>query len=475
MDIEVCNCKSCLVNPLFVSDLARNDSEKTIEGDLFKAFVAAGAISKANANDPKKSALVRCARTDKGVHAVGNVISMKLIIEDKDIIKRINDNLSPQIRVWGIERTNGGFSAYHLCDSRIYEYLIPTHCFLPPHPNSFLGKKLFELADKAEDRPGYEERQQEVATFWQETDNRVIRPILERLDPELRALVQEALNKPAEGAEVFGPGLQPDTSKVDSMDQNHATAAGEIQEAEEIVGNGSSINSAVDPGAAGSDFAEGLELTHGTSFNGTEPTTIEIERAKALRKLSPLEVALKEVRTAYTQARKAYRIHPTRLARIRSSLSRYIGTHNYHNYTIHKTFQDPSAKRIIKSFVADEKPIIINNTEWLSLKVHGQSFMMHQIRKMVGMVALLVRCGCHEGRIQDSYTSEKLTIPRTPGLGLLLERPVFDTYNERMKGENDRNPINFDRYEKEINEFKQREIYERIFKEEERDSLCVLE
>jgi tRNA pseudouridine38-40 synthase len=34
---------------------------KTIEGDLFKAFVAAGAISKANADDPKKSSFVMCS------------------------------------------------------------------------------------------------------------------------------------------------------------------------------------------------------------------------------------------------------------------------------------------------------------------------------------------------------------------------------------------------------------------------------
>ena len=59
--------------------------QKTIEGDLFKAFVEAGAISKANADDPKKSSFVRCARTDKGVHAAGNIISLKLIVEDEDI------------------------------------------------------------------------------------------------------------------------------------------------------------------------------------------------------------------------------------------------------------------------------------------------------------------------------------------------------------------------------------------------------
>ena len=81
--------------------------ERTIEGDLFKAFVDAGAISKANADDPKKSGLVRCARTDKGVHAAGNMISLKLIIEDEDIVEKINSHLTPQIRVWGFVQTTG--------------------------------------------------------------------------------------------------------------------------------------------------------------------------------------------------------------------------------------------------------------------------------------------------------------------------------------------------------------------------------
>src|SRR6201999_4636333 len=88
----------------------RTHEHKTIEGDLFQASVAAGAISKANADDPKKSSFVRCARTDKGVHAAGNVISLKMIVEDPDIVQKINDKLSPQIRVWGYERTNNSFS-----------------------------------------------------------------------------------------------------------------------------------------------------------------------------------------------------------------------------------------------------------------------------------------------------------------------------------------------------------------------------
>ncbi|KAF7568428.1 TruA, Pseudouridylate synthase [Pyrenophora tritici-repentis] len=170
-----------------------DNKQKTIEGDLFNAFVAAGAISKANAVDPKKVSLVRCARTDKGVHAAGNVVSLKLIIEDEDIVDKINSHLTDQIRVWGIQRTVGSFSCYQACDSRWYEYLIPTHSFLPPHPSSFLGKKLEEFAEKENDLEGYRARQAEVANFWPEVEEKHIKPILDSLDDSIRPLVQEAL------------------------------------------------------------------------------------------------------------------------------------------------------------------------------------------------------------------------------------------------------------------------------------------
>jgi tRNA pseudouridine(38-40) synthase len=168
-------------------------TEKTIEGDLFQAFIKAGAISKANAEDPKKSSLVRCARTDKGVHAAGNMISLKLIVEDDDIVEKINEALSPQIRVWGIERTIGSFSCYQACDSRWYEYLIPSYAFLPPHPSSWLAKQIEAAADAVGDREGYEARQEEVKGFWQNVDEKDIKPILETIDEDIRWDVVKAL------------------------------------------------------------------------------------------------------------------------------------------------------------------------------------------------------------------------------------------------------------------------------------------
>ena len=378
---------------------------------------------------------------------------MKLIIEDDDIVQKINDNLSPQIRVWGMERVNGSFSAYQFCDSRIYEYLIPTYCFLPPHPASFLGKKLFELAEGAGDRKGFEKRQAEVSTFWSVVEEQQIKPILDRVDPSIRELVVRALYNPEQ---VVKDGqLQTEKTSAQANEQSLT----EMKAKSEIVPDGSSSEKVIEIGSADVP-APPSDLP---TLNDGKPVT-------DVKELSPLESAIKELKAQYIQAKKAYRIHPDRLERVRSTLSRFLGTHNYHNYTIQKSFRDPSAKRLIKSFVVHEKPIIIKDTEWLSLKVHGQSFMMHQIRKMVSMAALVIRCGCHEGRIQDSFMADRFVIPKAPSLGLLLERPVFDTYSERLSEQGDRLPIEFTQYEKEMEEFKQREIYERIFREEERDN-----
>jgi tRNA pseudouridine38-40 synthase len=94
---------------------------RTIEGVLFDALVRAGAVSKDNADDPTKVRpptaagrpteacgvqvnLGRAARTDAGVHAAGNVVSIKLIVNIpgvKDWVSRVNEHLPPEVRVWG--------------------------------------------------------------------------------------------------------------------------------------------------------------------------------------------------------------------------------------------------------------------------------------------------------------------------------------------------------------------------------------
>ncbi|KAK8157189.1 pseudouridine synthase [Phyllosticta citrichinensis] len=464
--------------------------QKTIEGDLFAAFVKAGAISKANANDPKKSGLVRCARTDKGVHAAGNVISLKLIIEDENVVEKINSHLSSQIRVWGIERTTGSFSAYQAVDSRWYEYLIPTYSFLPPHPKSFMGKKLAELADEVGDREGYESRQEEVANYWSEVDEKYIKPALEQMKPWVRELVEKALwesdtdpEAPNEKTNEAAAEDAADMGQPVKIAGEKSTAVNPNEKTEEaaIVINGQGVKEAAEP-AQDSTESMDVDVAHEAVERYKDEVQVADDKPNpsaeddlppvdpnrlTLAQKRAIESAVKKVKSLYMEAKKAYRIPEKRLERLRAALEAYTGTRNYHNYTVRKSFKDASAKRHIKSFKTAEKPIIIANTEWISLKVHGQSFMMHQIRKMVGMAALVVRCGCPVDRIHESLGNVEVAIPKVPGLGLLLERPVFDSYNDKAAEKFGREKIDFSKWEKEIQEFKQREIYDRIFREEE--------
>jgi len=491
--------------------------QKTIEGDLFKAFVAAGAISKANADDPKKSSFVRCARTDKGVHAAGNIISLKLIVEEEDIVEKINKALVPQIRIWGFERTNNSFSSYQLCDSRIYEYLIPTHSLLPPHPRCYLGKKCREWAEKKGELEAWEARQEEVKGYWEKVDEEMIKPILNDCDESIRDVLEKALwltaeqeanrhddeggrtqtrdkksqvAKTEEDADVevqathleqkakdIAPPVVSTTGTDSTIDKHNAENVSAV--ADPAQGQDSAVNS--DMKKAETERAEEAQDTHNNmeaaaTTTDTAPTDAEDPRSAmtkeeriARRKL--IDDGVKRLRAAYVAAKRQYRVPETRRNRLQSVLNQYLGTKNFWNYTVQKTFKDPSAKRVIKSFKVNPEPILIDGTEWLSLKVHGQSFMMHQIRKMVGMAALIVRCGCDPARIPESYGPQNMSIPKAPSLGLLLERPVFDSYNKRAKSELNKEPIDFDKFKTEMDAFKQKFIYERMYHDEEKENV----
>lgn len=428
--------------------------QKTIEGDLFNAFVAAGAISKANADDPKKSSLVRCARTDKGVHAAGNVVSLKLIIEDPEIVEKINEKLDPRIRVWGIIPTTGAFNCYALCDSRWYEYLIPTYSFLPPHPSSFLSKELHRIAEEDGKLDEFNEAQKDVASFWEETERNYIKPVLDEMEPELRERVEQAMYKTDGMPRVTHRNEQDLFGEEDVGDEDESKKAVESSEKDD------------EPSKPADDPSASVD---------TMDTTESVEEsaaAKAAWRPDPvLDAAIQKVKAAYISAKMAYRISDSRLQKMKDTLAEYVGTHNYHNFTIRKSAKDPSANRFIKSFEVNGSPIIIRNTEWLSLKVHGQSFMMHQIRKMVAMAALIVRSGTPISRMKETMSTLAVNIPKAPGLGLLLERPVFENYNKmKAKGE-DKGPIEFDAYEEKMLAFKQKEIYDRIFEVEENENV----
>ncbi|KAI7959694.1 hypothetical protein MJO28_003485 [Puccinia striiformis f. sp. tritici] len=334
-----------------------NPNTKTIEGTLFNAFVRAGCITQDNSSHPNKVGLQRAARTDANVSACCNLISLKLILNPPEIeqndskdseldllhrslieqhsqtsyyplIKHINRFLPSELKVWEIIRVQNSFNPRSLCDSRVYEYSLPTWLFLPPKPGSPLHQRL----DKLRQKNGVQKEGNDPEAVWWD---------------------------------------------------------------------------------AHSDLLE------------------------------------KDFKSIQAEKRRSYRISKSMIDRIKSVLDQYKGTHNFHNLTVGKAFTERNAVRIMKDFTVSE-PFLVggstptssndgNNdlenlpTEWISITFHGQSFMLHQIRKMIGLLVLVCRTRTPVTMIKQLYGPQKVSIPKAPGIGLILRKLNFHGYNKKIQ------------------------------------------
>lgn len=125
--------------------MQRNPGVHTLEDEMEKALHLAGGISKDNFGTLQKIHWMRSARTDKGVSAVGQVVSCKLVIEPEGVLDRINAHLPKDIIALGLRRVTMGFDARKMCDRRRYEYVLPEWAF---DPSAHVGRR------EAEERAG---------------------------------------------------------------------------------------------------------------------------------------------------------------------------------------------------------------------------------------------------------------------------------------------------------------------------------
>jgi len=380
-----------VLGPASVRALAdrSNPGVKTIEGDIFDAFCRAGAVSKDNAVNPNKVQLQRAARTDRGVHAAGNLLTLKLILEppslpaQKTLTEYVNTLLPPQIRIWGMRRVQSAFNARTSCDSRLYEYLLPTYVFIPPKPFSSMWRMLRRLNTGEEEAPSNEDGS----------------PVAPWEDPALK----------------------------DNTMLNHP-----------------------------------FWQAHGTSGDFSQDML----------------------------AKRQWRMDMPALERVRRVFDEYTGSHNFHNYTVGKEFRDRSAHRVMKKLTISD-PRMIHGTEWVSVQFHGQSFMLHQIRKMIGLLVLIGRTNAPVSLVAQTYGPARIHVPKAPGLGLLLVEPFFGGYNQKVTNNNERidraiaqrkasskplppdaesgrrEHVDYKAFQDKMDMFKQTFIYDQIYKTEE--------
>ncbi|XP_029834803.2 tRNA pseudouridine synthase A [Ixodes scapularis] len=167
-------------------------------------------------------------------------------------------------------------------------------------------------------------------------------------------------------------------------------------------------------------------------------------------------------------AEESYRITEERIGEVNNVLALYKGCHNYHNFTSGKKSEDPSAMRYIISAECGQ-PFVQGDQEFVQVQIKGQSFMLHQIRKMVGLVIAIMRGCTKETTIRRAWGPEKLDLPIAPALGLMLEEVHYDRYNKRYGGDGLHEPLTWEEKQDIIQSFKEKHIYPTILETEKNE------
>lgn len=320
---------------------------------------------------------MRACRTDKGVHAAGQVVSVKMLVktdligdaeaaEDREAaaleatVPLLNATLPSDIKIFGIKRTANSFHSKERCDSRFYEYLLPTYALAPASATPY--------TNPAPRSSGEETPQADVARSEEQRTR----------------------------------------ADADSDDE-----------------------------------AERLEA----AADEARPT------GEWVSKLSEEERRLIS----------DYRLPEERLQQLRDFVAHYKGTHPFHNFTIGKSAGDPSSRRHIFDVLVGQ-PFTQGQIEWVSITFHGQSFMLHQIRKMVGLAIMALRLGCKHSLVNRCFETSKVNIPKAPSLGLLLDKAIFKGYNAKFASTRD--ALDLDEFAQARQQLKDALIYPKIYEEE---------
>ncbi|XP_019453360.1 PREDICTED: tRNA pseudouridine synthase A, mitochondrial-like isoform X2 [Lupinus angustifolius] len=388
--------------------MQKNPGAKTIEGDLEEALYASGAVPEHDRGIPNRYDWARSARTDKGVSAVGQVVSGRFYVDPPGFVDRLNSNLSPQIRIFGYKRVTGSYNAKKFCDRRRYVYLIP----------------VFAL-----DPCCQQDRESVMASSGSESE---VIGLVGNVKSDLKV---EAV----------------DVEAAISSNRNDALNSEVTEDVEVLVDN---VNSKTDIETVIPDQDEGTPL-NGGSVNTS--TILEEE------KVNGEERATKESKFSYGEKERE---------RFNRILKYYVGTHNFHNFTTRTKAEDPAAIRYIISFDASTT-VLVDGMEFVKCEVVGQSFMLHQIRKMMGLAVAVMRNCAPESLITNALQKDvNIHVPTAPEVGLYLDECFFTSYNQKWKDSHEE--LSMKEYAKEAEEFKMKYIYSHIASTEHKDGTVAL-
>lgn len=133
---------------------------------------------------------------------------------------------------------------------------------------------------------------------------------------------------------------------------------------------------------------------------------------------------------------KGYRSTEESRQLLQTALRKYEGTKQFHSFTRGLRPGQAQAQRFIESFNV-QNPVVVDGVEWVPTQVLGQSFLLHQIRKMISVAVDVARGRAPLDFMDQALSKETYyTINTAPAQGLFLEMSFYGGYNRHKKKQN---------------------------------------
>lgn len=373
----------------------------TVEGVLEKAILQAGLITEANFGDFRKTKWSRSSRTDKGVHSLATVIGLRILMDEEDYLtdcegiayaRAINQHLPEDVCVFAVQRTNKSFDARRWCGSRTYEYYLPASVLGLDTPDGSSPEdqaRLALLRNVLQAYCGYKPYQNYAGNRSQYVG--------QKAKAQRRKERREAREASEASSDALSSSEADDASAAAAAAAEPVAAASTAADAD-TSSSSTAVKAAKNRGKKKGDDSEGGEESEADTkadaalyaaaaadYSGEGPVPPELQWRQQVRFLSAPDPDDPVVKSHY---------------------------------------------RMIRHFTADDpKPLVPGGVPCLRLEVCADSFMLHQIRHMVGAAVAIVRGIIPRELLELSLSAPgRVTLPRAPPHSLLLFSNQFSPF-----------------------------------------------
>lgn len=142
-------------------------------------------------------------------------------------------------------------------------------------------------------------------------------------------------------------------------------------------------------------------------------------------------------------------------------LPRFVGKKNFHNYTKRVNPNSKSNERTIWNFDISE-PFKVSGEKYVLWTIHGQSFMLNQIRKMLATVLAVSYDLLTLENLDKTFTLEGWALNRLPGDGLFLDKVEYIAQKKKYGKIGQSWDVEFDDQQLSIEKWKETVLYPHI-------------